>query len=132
MEKEASGGTMLHHVALQCAQNGRSAAFLTGVLGIPRTRDFTISSDLSTKIFGEKREVHVEVFEAPGVFFEVFYTPAVPNPPFEHVCVTVPDLKAAVERCRHGGFEYYTVDRGNKLLHFMKDGDGHLFEIKEG
>ena len=49
----------------------------------------------------------------------------------EHVCLEVDDLAAFLEKCRTLQVKIVQVPKGDKLLTFISDEDGNLFEIKK-
>lgn len=42
----------------------------------------------------------------------------------------ITDLKAFLDQCRHLEMDFLHVTGGDRALTFMRDDDGHLFEIK--
>lgn len=42
----------------------------------------------------------------------------------------ITDLKAFLDQCRHLEMDFLHVPGGDRTLTFMRDDDGHLFEIK--
>ena len=64
--------------------------------------------------------------------FEVFFTGL--SEPSErkisHTCIQVADLEEFLGRCREMEYEVREVTKGEKVVVFIADTDGNLFEVK--
>lgn len=123
----------LNHVALVCSSEQRADKFYQDVLGFEKVRSFDLPGDLARRIFEVDGECRVLVYGNRLFTIEVFL--AMPThgrePGFEHVCVEVEDIGALITRCETMRVEVNRVPKGDRLLNFVRDYDGNLFEIKE-
>ena len=122
--------TSLNHIAVQY-QNKRDAEnFFTDILGMNKTRSFTVFDDLSKDIFGIIKNVDVEVFDNGKLRFEIFYTDDNYKFSFSHICIEVESKKKFIKSCKKYNIKPYIVKKGEKELLFLKDFSNNLYEIK--
>ncbi len=121
----------LNHVALQCSDREKASIFFTQILKIPKLRDFSITQELSSKIFGINKNIEIDVYDNSEVRFEVFILERINKPEFEHVCIDVEDIEDFINTCQKFGLEPFTVKKGERDLLFVRDFSGNLYEIKE-
>jgi hypothetical protein len=53
------------------------------------------------------------------------------GPRFEHICLEVEDRETFMKKCQGSNVAVNLVPKENRLLLFIQDDDGNLFEIKE-
>ena len=123
----------LNHVALVCSSEQSANDFYEAVLGLEIIKSWVLSEDLANEIFGMKRECQVLVYGNDRFTAEVFVAADFPGGEagFEHVCLEVEDVEEFVRRCKARHVTMNRVRKGDRLLTFIKDYDGNLFEIKE-
>jgi catechol 2,3-dioxygenase-like lactoylglutathione lyase family enzyme len=123
----------LNHVALVCSSEENANDFYGGILGLQRMRTSVLPNDLARQIFGIDRECQMLVYGNDRFTAEVFVAENLPGGErsFEHVCLEVEDVEAFVVECEAGGVTVNRVLKGERLLTFVRDFDGNLFEIKE-
>ena len=123
----------LNHIALVCSSEQRADDFYEGILGLRRIKSFLVPSELSRQIFDVDDECRVVVYGDSQFTVEVFLrTPtAGRGTRFEHVCAEVEDLEEFVRKCEAMNVEVNRVPKGDRLLTFVRDYDGNIFEIKE-
>jgi hypothetical protein len=126
-----SENTVLNHVALQCLNKEEALIFFTKILKIPMVRNFSVSKELSSKIFGIDENVEVYVFDNGEARFEVFIKNKTNKCEFEHVCIEVKDKNEFVNTCRSYGLKPFFVKKNEKDLLFVRDFSNNLYEIKE-
>lgn len=123
----------LSHVALVCSSEKRADAFYQGVLELKKIKSFLLSRELAKKIFKTDRECQVLVYGNSRFAVEVFLaSPALGRETgFEHVCIEVTNVEEFVKRCEALQVEVNRIPKGDRLLTFVRDYDGNIFEIKE-
>jgi catechol 2,3-dioxygenase-like lactoylglutathione lyase family enzyme len=96
-------------------------------------RTSVLPKDLAQQIFGIDRECQMLVYGDDEFTAEVFVAadPQGGGASFEHVCLEVEDVETFVRRCEARQVKVNRVQKGDRLLTFVNDFDGNLFEIKE-
>jgi catechol 2,3-dioxygenase-like lactoylglutathione lyase family enzyme len=96
-------------------------------------KDFFIEAELTDKIFGTACRCRIVAYALDGQEVEVFIPDIFHEErnPFNHVCLEVDDRKSLVAACEDAGVSINKISRGDKLLIFINDFDGNMFEIKE-
>jgi catechol 2,3-dioxygenase-like lactoylglutathione lyase family enzyme len=96
-------------------------------------RTSVLPKDLAWQIFGFDQECQMLVYGNDEFTAEVFVAADSrgEGASFEHVCLEVEDVEAFVRRCEARQVTVNRVQKGERLLTFVKDFDGNLFEIKE-
>jgi len=120
-----------NHVAIQCSDRKAASIFFTQVLKIPLLRTFSITDQLSSKIFNINGNVEVDVYDNESSRFEVFIKEKSSPSEYEHVCVEVDDKKEFITNCKKHSLKPFFVKKGEKELLFVRDFSDNLFEIKE-
>ncbi len=123
---------ILRHVALTCRSEKNSDRFFKHLLGLQKSEPQTLAVSLSKAIFDVDDELLMINYRGENVHFEIFITGQTLNRERQigHVCLEVKDLKAFLNECRTLEFEVIQVPKGDRTLTFIRDNDGHLFEIK--
>jgi catechol 2,3-dioxygenase-like lactoylglutathione lyase family enzyme len=123
----------LNHVALVCSSEENASDFYGSILGLERMRTSVLPAGLAQQIFGIDQECQMLVYGNDRFTAEVFVAADVPRrqASFEHVCIEVEDVEAFVRECESRQVSVNRIFKGERLLTFVKDFDGNLFEIKE-
>jgi catechol 2,3-dioxygenase-like lactoylglutathione lyase family enzyme len=123
---------ILRHVALTSSSEEKSDKFYQVLLGLNKSKPKTIPPALSKALFDINSELKIINYLDEHLHFEIFVTShnisSVRR--IEHVCLEVDDLAAFLENCRTLQVKIVQVPREDKLLTFISDDDGNLFEIK--
>ena len=123
----------LKHVALTCSSEQNADRFYRDLLGLEKTAPKRLPSDLAKAIFGLKTELTIINYLDEQIQLEIFIAGRHTGPAaaIDHLCVEVNDLHGLIEKCRALEVKIKQIPRGEYTLTFIKDFDGHLFEIKE-
>lgn len=124
----------LIHVALACRSEANGDRFYQNLLGLAKIRMKTIPPSLARQIFGCEEEFHIIDYANETLHFEIFIDPcrSQGRGRLDHVCLEIADLKGFVTKCREAGAAVLEVPKdAGGLLTFVRDYDGHLYEIKE-
>jgi catechol 2,3-dioxygenase-like lactoylglutathione lyase family enzyme len=122
------------HVALVSSSEEKANRVYRDVLGLRELRSTVIPASLSKSLFGFDQEFKVIDFGNDQIKFELFIANnegVFPLRKLDHICLEVEDREAFLKRCKGMGFEILQVPKGDSLVVFLKDGESHLFEIKE-
>ena len=124
---------VLNHVGILNGSAEQAELFYRDFLKFDKTRDFTLSSELSSQLFKISREIRVLVFERDGIKLEVFICPEckLPSPDLSHIGLFLDDLSATVEQAPKAGIKHIIGETSEKTVHFIKDFHGNLIEIKQ-
>ena len=123
---------VLNHIGIVNESEETAKRFYADFLGLEKTREFVVATELSEQLFSVSREIKVLVFESQGIKIEVFICPECrpPSPELRHIGFLVGDLPAIQEKARRTGVEVIEGRAGEKIVHFLKDFSGNLIEIK--
>ena len=123
---------ILRHVALTSSSEEKSDKFYQALLGLKKSKPKTIPPALSKALFDINSELKIINYLDEHLHFEIFVTSHNNSSVrrIEHVCLEVDDLAAFLEKCRTLQVKIVQVPREDKLLTFISDDDGNLFEIK--
>lgn len=122
--------TSLNHIALQYQNKRDAEIFFSDILGMSKTRSFTVSADLSKEIFGITKNVDVDVFDNGIMSFEIFYLIDMHNSSFSHICIEVESKEKFIKSCKKYKINPNIIKKGEKELLFAKDFSNNLYEIK--
>jgi catechol 2,3-dioxygenase-like lactoylglutathione lyase family enzyme len=123
----------LNHVALCCSSEKRADGFYQGILGLDRIKTSVLSAELADRLFGLEMECPLLLYGNDQFQVEVFLTdpPQTSRPGFAHTCLEVHDRDAFIKKCEAMNVVINLVPKSDRLLLFVQDEDGNLFEIKE-
>ena len=123
---------ILRHIALICSSEEKSDKFYKSLLGLQKSDPKTIPPALSKALFDINSELKVINYLNDFLHFEIFITGHnnISTKRIEHVCLEVDDLATFLEKCRTLQVKIVQVPKKDKLLTFISDDDGNLFEIK--
>ena len=123
--------TGLHHIGVQCKNKEQTILFYQKILGLDLVKSFFLDPEISYSIFNILRNVEVLAFQNDAVYIEVFIGDGPYKPDYNHTCIVVENIKNFIAQCESFNVESFSVKKGEKLLWFIKDFSGNLFEIKE-
>ena len=131
-QKKGDSSMILRHIALTCSSEEKSDKFYKSLLGLKKSESKTIPPDLSIALFDIDSELKIINYQDDFLHFEIFITRHNNSGirRIDHVCLEVDDLAEFLEKCRMLQVKIVQVPRGGKLLTFVSDDDGNLFEIK--
>ena len=123
----------LKHVALTASSEKKSDAFYAVLLGLTKSEPKALARELAKAIFNVDSELVMINYRDEQVHFEIFVTgPDGGNSrKIAHTCLEVDNLEGFLEKCRGLKVDVTRIPKGDKILTFIKDFDGNLFEIKE-
>ena len=125
----------LEHIAVAANYESDSDSFFIELLGLEKTRSFTVSTNLMEKFFGVSREQKVLRYEKGSLSFEVFITndESKANDTFTHSCLLIENRDVFVDKATSLGYDVIKVPRkeGVGYYLFIKDSFQNLYEIKE-
>ncbi len=123
---------ILKHVALVCGSKENSDKFYGQLLGLKEVNTKILPSELSRQIFNLDSELQIINYADENLHFEIFFNSkeSIDAKRIEHVCLEIEDMEALLKKCRAMEAEILQIPKGDKLLVFIKDFDGNLFEIK--
>lgn len=122
----------LKHVALAYGSEQHSDRFFKHLLGLEKEAPKALAPSLGKAIFDVETELLMINYRGKNLHFEIFITGKAENQVHQvgHVCLQVKDLKAFVNKCHHLGMAVIQVPKRDRTLTFIRDDEGHLFEIK--
>jgi catechol 2,3-dioxygenase-like lactoylglutathione lyase family enzyme len=124
---------LLNHIGLVNRDEEDAILFYQDFLGLDKTRDFMVSSELAKQLFGMSREIKVLVFEKETFKIEVFISPeyTVSSPRLNHLGISVNDLNQFIQTAGKKGIQVIFGNHAGKTVYFIKDYSGNLVEIKQ-
>ena len=122
----------LKHVGLACSQENNADRFYKDLLGLKKSQPKTLSFDLAKAIFNLDAELQIINYMDENLHFEIFITGGAKGNlgNIDHLCLEVSDLAVFVEKCRYLNVAVSQIPKGDKILTFIRDFDGNMFEIK--
>jgi len=123
----------LNHVALLCSSEQKADHFYQDILGLRKMKSSVLPAELSRKIFGVDLECPLLLYGNDQMMVEVFLAdpPDERGPKFDHICLELEDREAFMKKCQGSNVAVNLVPKEDRLLLFVQDDDGNLFEIKE-
>jgi len=123
----------LKHVALTSSSEEKSDAFYADLLGLIKSEPKMLPLELTKAIFNIDSELLMINYQDEHVHFEIFIIGQNrgKSRKIEHSCIEVDILEVFLEKCRSLNVDIARIPKGDKILTFIKDFDGNLFEIKE-
>lgn len=109
--------------------------FYGRLLGLERTEPKTLPREMAEALFGVETDLTIVYYQDENNQFELFIHPDLKcfngaRGNVSHDCIQVDDKDGFVEKCEKSGCEALQVPKGDKVLIFVKDLDGNLFEVK--
>lgn len=123
---------ILKHVALVCGSEDKCNTFYGQLLGLTKTDSKILPRELSRQIFELDSELKIINYAGDDIHFEIFIAgrKSLDHKRIEHVCIEIEEMESFFERCQSLGVKVLKIPKGDKLLVFITDYDGNLFEIK--
>jgi len=123
----------VHHIALVCRSEKNADRFYRDLLGLEKTRSYTVSEALSKGLFGFDCVYQALVYSRNDVTFEVFVVEDARkvHPRLDHVGLEVEDQKRFLNKCGEMQVQVIEAPKEGRVITMVKDFDGNLFEIKE-
>lgn len=121
---------VITHIAVQSADEKNADIFFQHILGCTVDRQFSLSADMSEKIFNIRKQCLVKTYRFGDTIFEVFITDEVAHVQYEHICLSIKDKQNFLEKCHVYGIELMSLKENGKEYLFIKDFSGYVYEIK--
>lgn len=123
----------LFHIGLVVSSEANADRFYGDLLGLPRTRKAELPAVLADTLFGVDAGCDILYYGEPPLVFEVFVTGwrEVTERKISHTCIEVSNYDDLLRRCRAMGFCVREAPRGDRVVVFIEDNDGNLFEVKQ-
>ncbi len=124
--------TAFKHTALVCSQEENADRFYRQLLGLEKATAKVLPQSLAKAIFNIDAELNIINYTGAGIHFEIFIaqgqTPD--NEKIAHTGIEVDDRRLFLDACRNLGIWVNQVEKGEKVLLFVRDFDDNLFEVK--
>ena len=125
----------IEHIALTSNSEEDSDKFFMNLLGLKKSRSFTVSTDKMEQFFGVSKEQNVIRYENANISVEVFITDddSKAKDTFTHSCLLVDNRDELVRRAGEMQFQVIQVPRtdSDSYYLFIKDNFHNIYEIKE-
>jgi catechol 2,3-dioxygenase-like lactoylglutathione lyase family enzyme len=123
------------HSGLGSVSLGNTDLFYGQLLGLERTEPKTLARETAQALFGVETDLTMVYYQDENSQFELFVHPDLQcfngaRGNVSHDCIEVEDKDGFVEECEKSGCQVLQVSKGDKVLTFLKDLDGNLFEVK--
>lgn len=122
---------MIQHIGLQYPDKENAELFFETVLGLPKQKEFTVPAEVTRTLFGQDKEVEVVAYGDDNFKFELFITPGQKPQNFDHIGWTVENKDEFIEKCKQNNFDHIIMETDGKVLTFVRDRGGNVYEIKE-
>ncbi|MHA1986736.1 MAG: VOC family protein [Promethearchaeota archaeon] len=124
----------IDHVAVGSNSEQDADKFFIELLGLQKTRSFSISADLNEKFFGLKNDQQIIRYGNSSLNIEVFLTGnnEKAKDTFTHPCLAIDNRDEFLNKALTLGFPIIKVPRKNsdEYYLFIKDLFDNLYEIK--
>jgi catechol 2,3-dioxygenase-like lactoylglutathione lyase family enzyme len=105
------------------------------LLGLERTEPKILPRETAEALFGVETDLTMVYYQDEHSQFELFIHPDLKcfngaRGNVGHDCIAVEDKDGFVAECERSGCQVLRVPKGDKVLSFVKDLDGNLFEVK--
>ncbi len=119
------------HNGLVASSTENAERFFGGLLGLDKTRESQLPAAISSALFGVDQDIDLVYYGNDSIVFEVFVTGWAERTDrkITHTCIEVADRADFLKLCREQGYEVREVPKGEKVVVFIADADGNLFEI---
>ncbi len=118
------------HIAVQSANEKNADIFFQHILGCTVDRQFSLSADMSEKIFNIRKQCFVKTYKFGDMIFEVFITDKVAHVQYEHICLCIRNIQKFLGKCRTYDIKLMSLKENGKEYLFIKDFSGYVYEIK--
>ena len=124
----------VEHIAVAANSIEDSDRFFMELLGLKKTKTFTVSAELMEKFFGINKEHNFVRYQNDNLGVEVIITNDNSKviDVFTHSCLIVDNREAFIKKSSSMGFKTIKVQRkdGEGYYSFVKDSFGNLYEVK--
>lgn len=127
----------IDHIAIASNSIEDSDKFFVDLLGLNKTRTFSVNSELMKEFFGVNKEHSFVRYENNNIAVEVIINKnrSKANDIFTHSCLNVEDLNVEdlINKAKSMGFKTIKIARKEKegYYYFIKDFYNNLYEIKK-
>ena len=124
--------TTFKHTALVCRSEENADRFYRDLLRLSKTDPWPVPPDLSKAIFDTDAELTIINYTGDDMHFEIFIAAGYPDSSgeIEHTCIEVASRRNFLDNCQKLGVAVNRVPKGDRILIFVRDFDGNLFEVK--
>jgi catechol 2,3-dioxygenase-like lactoylglutathione lyase family enzyme len=121
------------HVGLVSQSEVNADRFFGELLGLPKTKKSQLPREITEALFGVDQDCELLYYGESDLVFEVFVMGFCEprDRRISHTCIAVTDRPGLLARCREMGFEVREVPKGQKVVVFIVDADGNLFEVNQ-
>jgi catechol 2,3-dioxygenase-like lactoylglutathione lyase family enzyme len=124
-------GKVFYHVALTVTDLSEIQNFYIDILGLEPIKKFTLSKEISARIFNIEKETEVNVVGKNDFSMEIFHSDKPGYRDYQHVCIAVPDRESVIQKAKENNYQCIIIKRDISDLVFIIDRSGNSFEIKE-
>ena len=120
------------HTALVCSQEENADRFYQQLLGLEKANPKVLPRSLAKAIFNIDAELTIINYTGAGIHFEIFIAQgqACNDQKIAHTCIEVDDHRLFLDACRNLDISVNQMQKGDKVLLFVRDFDDNLFEVK--
>jgi catechol 2,3-dioxygenase-like lactoylglutathione lyase family enzyme len=109
--------------------------FYGRLLGLERTEPRILPRETAEALFGVETDLTMVYYQNEHSQFELFVHPGLQSfnearGNVRHDCIQVENKEGFVEECERFGCRVLQVLKGDKVLTFVRDLDGNLFEVR--
>jgi len=122
---------IFNHVAVTINNLSEIKDFYVNILGLEIIKKFTLSKDISNKIFNIEKETEVIVIGKDDFSMEIFKSNKTSYYDFQHVCITVNNREKVIKKAQENNYPCTIIKRDTSDAVFIKDKSNNLFEIKQ-
>jgi len=122
---------IFNHVAVTINDLSEIKNFYVDILGLEIIKKFTLSKDISNKIFNIEKETEVTVIGKDDFSMEIFKSNKTYHYDFQHVCIIVNNRKQVIKKAHENNYPCTIIKRDTSDAVFIKDKSNNLFEIKQ-
>ena len=124
----------IDHIAVASNSIEDSDRFFMELLGLKKTKTFTVSAELMEQFFGINKEHNFVRYQNDNLGVEVIITNdnSKAIDVFTHSCLIIDNREAFIKKSSSMGFKTIKVSRknGEGYYSFIKDSFGNLYEVK--
>lgn len=121
----------IKHIGVNILQPEEIDDFYIDILGMEKTRSFTLSENLSSLIFKRPESVEVCMLQKDNVVLEIFIADVEKAQGYPHLCISLENREETWYKAQDKNYECIRIARETSDLVFIKDKAGNVFELKE-
>lgn len=122
---------IFNHVAVTINDLSEIENFYINILGLEIVKKFTLSKEMTGKIFNIEKETEVIVVGKKDFMVEIFRADKTGYKDFQHVCITVDNRKQVIKKAQEKNYPCTIIKRDTSDAVFIRDKSDNLFEIKQ-